>query len=156
MVSLRKRMVWFTLASVGVAGMFAPFADDIQEYALVMSNRAEYEHDLRQAESDFSSRAEMGERIRQRLSLKMLITRDLANNRLRLVDAAEQFRDLNEIEPRLDQHTRHLYPAGSEDQSHALQVLSFVAAYLRNDRAKFRERMTDLNGQFASLCSRRR
>src|SRR5258708_39418830 len=66
----------------------------------------------------------VGDRVMRRVSLKLEITNDLLGRRITLAQATEQFLSLNRSDPELMTMTRFTYPAASDEESVARQVIA--------------------------------
>jgi hypothetical protein len=69
----------------------------------------------------------------QRSRIKESLAQDLIDGRISLADAADQFMALNEVAPAIVGSMRQSFPASSDRESAALQVVSYVKVRLRDE-----------------------
>ena len=118
-------------------------------------NHSRYESELRQNLKDAEDLDELGVRIKQRLFLKISIVHDLISKRINLAQAADQFLELNKLEPEILSDVRRGHPAATQEESTIAQVLDHVRSELKSDPSRLGETMCDLEHQRQEISSRR-
>jgi hypothetical protein len=93
--------------------------------------------------------------VMRRLSLKILVTKDLIDRRITLDQAAIEFEDINSSHPKLEAETCRHFPAETSRLSHALQALNFAQGQL-DDSPSSPARLAELEEEFARLRANER
>jgi hypothetical protein len=96
----------------------------------------------------------VGERVMQRVSLKLEIVRDLVERRITLEHATEQFLALNRSAPELMTVTRRSYPAASDEESVAQQVIGFARNNPRWESRHGKDLLPQLEKELAEITKR--
>lgn len=115
------------LGSVGVVLAGPQWA---QDFGSDIWGYLENERAVRQNAKDYAELDRVNKQVRNRVELKMSMTRSLVEERMTLAEAVDHFIDLNASFPPIMSETRTLYPANSDEESVALQVLAFVKVEL--------------------------
>lgn len=92
------------------------------------------------------------ERIKHRLDLKAVVTDEVIEGRASLADATERFMALNRADPDIVSHTRQMFPAPTEAEATARQVINFVHARLRHEPSRRDEVLCRLRAELSSLA----
>ncbi len=126
-MSLSLRTVAIALVLVlGYAGFVVAFPSWSQELGLDVWNYLTESNNLNEYKSRSDELDLISQKVKQRLSIKIMVTQDLIDNRISLDEAIDHFFALDHLDPEIISLTRDLYPAASERESVAKQVLSFV------------------------------
>jgi hypothetical protein len=139
-----SRVYWFTVAVgcalVCAAGYFFLPLDGMSErhdFALA--------HDLNLL---YDARPNVAGRRRE---IRRRIAREVISEQLTLLQAAEQFRDLNECTPGFCWDAfRSGYDGRNDDERHCLQVIQFVRQELQEGTEKERMTVRRLKGELAA------
>jgi hypothetical protein len=118
-------------------------------------NHSRYEAELRQSQKEAENLNELGVRIKERLSLKTSIVHDLIAKRIDLAQAADQFLELNKLEPEILSNVQPGHPAATQEECIVAQVLDHVRSQLKSDPSRLGEIMSDLQRQRQEISSRR-
>lgn len=107
-----------------------------EEIGLDVWNYYECDRALEQNRREMARMEVTSTQIGRRLVMKLLITREVIDGRMKLADATEQFHALNLQEPEVMTQTRISFPATTDRDSVARQVISFVKAATRDNPSR--------------------
>jgi hypothetical protein len=106
------------------------------------------ERDLRSEEERIDNKLKHADR---RSRIKEFIAQDVIDGRTSLFEAADQFLALNEAAPALVAPMRERFPAATDRECAALQVMSYIKANLHSKTGRFDELFRRLDQELRVL-----
>jgi len=136
-MTFSQRAVVTSLAVVLMYGGFGFTCPQLTSHlGMDVWNYSDYQRALSRSEQRMAELDDLALRVRQRLSLKILITHDLISKRINLAEATEQFLELNKVKPEAVMPACGQRPAASCEENAAIQVISFARAELNGNPSR--------------------
>ena len=144
-MKISTRAVLATLAiMLCFAGFILACPRWIRDMGLDVWSVAGHRQVLRDGKANLTCRDDELRALRQLISLKSVVVKNVIDGRITLLEAADQFLELNQYNPGVYRQMRNRFESGSDAECAALQVIAHVRVQTRDDSPRSLERIRDL------------